>query len=143
MSNKNDAETHAGFAGPGYMGFGGSVGYSGTSMGGVSGAYAGGSGTEGPWRPVPDTHHDDRIRADIQQRLEQADDVAAEEIEVDVEAGAVTLSGRVATRDMKHAAEEHAERVPGVQRVHNRLHVDEPLLEELAKKLGLGTSKLL
>jgi osmotically-inducible protein OsmY len=143
MSNKNDAEAQAGFAGPGYTGFGGSVGYTGASVGGVSGAYAGGGGTEGPWRPVPDTHHDDRIRGDIQQRLAQADDVAAEQIEVDVEAGAVTLSGKVATRDMKRAAEEHAERVPGVQRVHNRLHVDEPLLQELGKKLGLVTSKLL
>ena len=143
MSNKNDAEAQAGSAGPGYTGFGGSVGYSGTSMGGVTGAYAGGSGTDGPWRPVPDTHHDDRIRDDIQQRLAQAPELAADEIEVDVNAGAVTLNGRVATRDMKHAAEEHAERVPGVQRVHNRLHVDEPLLEELAKKLGAATSKLL
>jgi hypothetical protein len=136
------------FAGPGYAGFGGSAGYSGAGAGGISGGYAGGglgeppNATE-PWRPAPDTLHDDRIHDDVQLRLEQADDVNTSELEVSVEAGVVTLSGRVATREMRAAAVDIAERVPGVQRVKNDLHIQKPLAEELREKLANYTSKLL
>jgi len=148
MPNKHDEERGT-FAGPGYAGFGGSAGYNGSGLGGVSGAYTG-SGYEGgpvntgePWRPVPDTVHDDAIANDIKTRLEQAEDIDASEVHVDVEAGVVTLSGHVATRDMRHAALEHAERVPGVLRVHNQIHADQPLLEDLVDRLARAGNKLL
>jgi hypothetical protein len=141
MTNKtNDHE--GSFAGPGYGGFGGSAGYSG-SGGGISGGYAGG-GYAGdgyaadPWRPVPNTLHDDRIHDDVCARLTASEDVDATEIEVSVEAGEVTLDGHVETRDMKHTAGALAELVPGVLRVFNRIHVGKPLLERLKDKLAGG-----
>jgi hypothetical protein len=137
MPNKpqDDAPLGGGFPGPGYSGFGGSAGYSGSGAGGVSGGYAGGGHTDGPWRPVPDTLHDDRIHTDLKERLEQAADLDATQVEISVEAGEITLEGRIPTRDMKHAATAIAERVPGVHAVHNRLHVEQPLLEQLRDTL--------
>jgi hypothetical protein len=139
MSNKahdeNDAVPHPGFPGPGYGGFGGSAGYSGNGPGGISGGYAGGGATEGPWRPVPNTLHDDQIETDVRERLQQATDVDASEIEIGVEAGVVTLSGSVETRDMKHVAGDIAARVLGVSQVLNQLHVEQPLLDELRERL--------
>jgi hypothetical protein len=134
----DEAPAAHGAAGPGYAGFGGSAGYSGSGAGGISGGYAGGGYSDGPWRPVPNTQHDDRIQADLKERLDQATELDATEIEVLVEAGEVTLEGRIPTRAMKHAATEIAERVPGVERVHNRLHVEQALLDELREKLSLG-----
>jgi len=125
-----------GFGGPGYSGFGGSAGYFGGGAGGVSGGYTGGDASNEPWRPAPDTHHDDRIHDDIWERLSQATNIDTSEIEVSVEAGVVILEGRVEERPMKHAAGELAERVPGVHRVHNHLHVGEPLLDRLKDKLA-------
>jgi hypothetical protein len=148
MPNKQDDERGT-FAGPGYGGFGGSAGYTGSGIGGVSGAYTG-SGYEGgpvntgePWRPAPDTVHDDAIARDVKARLEQAEDVDANEVYVDVEAGVVTLSGHVATRAMRHAALEHAERVPGVHGVHNQIHADQPLLDALAERIAHIGNKML
>jgi hypothetical protein len=135
MSNKNSTPPGA-FVGPGYSGFGGSAGYYGGGLGGVSGGGGGGEPMTEPWRPAPDTHHDDRIHDDIRERFAQARDLDASEIEVDVEAGVVTLEGRVEERSMKDAAGEIAERVPGVHRVRNHLHVGEPLLERLKDKLA-------
>lgn len=137
MANKNNEELGA-FPGPGYGGFGGSAGYNGAGVGGVSGGYAGGAFSEPstePWRPGPDTHHDDRIHDDVRVRLEQSETVDPSQVDISVEAGVVTLSGQVATREMRTAALEIAERVPGVHRVKNDLHIEQPLVEELREKL--------
>lgn len=147
MSNKQNEDLGA-FAGPGYGGFGGSAGYSGAGAGGVTGGYAGvrqgePPNTTEPWRPGPDTHHDDRIHDDVRLRLEQADEVNPSEVQVSVEAGVVTLSGQVATREMRTAAIDIAERVPGVHRVRNDLHIQQPLVEEIREKLAHASSKLL
>jgi BON domain len=147
MSNKQNEDLGA-FAGPGYGGFGGSAGYSGAGAGGVTGGYTGvGQGepppTTEPWQPGPPTHHDDRIHDDVRLRLEQADEVNPSEIQVSVEAGLVTLSGQVATREMRTAAIDIAERVPGVHRVKNDLHIQQPLVEEIREKLAHASSKLL
>lgn len=135
MSNKSHEE-RGGFAGPGYSGFGGSAGYSGSGAGGVAGGYAGGGYDAGPWRPVPDTLHDDRIESDVRERLQQAQDIDASAIVVSVEAGVVMLEGEIETREMKLAAGDIAERVPGVQRVHNQLHVQQTLLDQLRERLN-------
>lgn len=135
MANRN-SNPPEGNVGPGYAGFGGSAGYTGGGLGGVSGTGFGPDPLGEPWRPTPDTHHDDRIHDDICERLAQATNVDASEIEVSVEAGVVTLEGRVEERPMKHAAADLVERVPGVHRVHNRLRVGEPLLDRLKDKLA-------
>jgi BON domain len=147
MANKRNEELGA-FAGPGYGGFGGSAGYSGAGAGGVSGGYTGGGlgepphSTE-PWSPGPATHHDDQIYDDVRVRLEQADEVNTSELQISVEAGVVTLSGQVATREMRTAAVDIAERVPGVHRVKNDLHIEQPLVEEIREKLAQASAKLL
>jgi hypothetical protein len=140
MANKPSGENN-GSAGPGYGGFGGSAGYSGSGAGGISGGYAGGGYSNGdyagePWRPAPGTHHDDRIHDDVGARLAASEDVDASAIEVSVEAGVVTLEGQVETRAMKHTAGAVAELVPGVHRVHNRIHVGKTLMEALKEKLS-------
>jgi hypothetical protein len=132
MTKPND--DHGIIAGPGYTGFGGSAGYNGGGAGGITGGYAGEGYSGEPWRPVPDTHHDDRIRDDIRARLERSPEVDANDIQVGVEAGVVTLEGHVETRAMKRAARQLAE-VPGVLRIQNQLHVGQPLFELLRQKL--------
>jgi hypothetical protein len=138
MANKpqtNNADTPHGFPGPGYAGFGGSAGYSGSGQGGVSGGYAGSGSTEGPWRPVPDTWHDDHIASVIRERLQDARGIDARYVHVEVEAGVVSLRGDIATRAMRHSAIEMAKRVQGVHRVRNQLHVTTPFFQELRAKL--------
>ena len=122
------------FAGPGYTGFGGSAGYNGGGVGGIAGGYTGG-GSADSWTPPPETRHDDRIHDDIVDRLSLSDEVNATDIRVEVEAGSVTLSGNIENRHMKQTAGDIAEAVPGVSSVHNRLHVEHGLLDELKDKL--------
>jgi hypothetical protein len=138
MANKpqaDNADTPHGFPGPGYAGFNGSAGYNGSGMGGVSGGYAGDGVTEGPWRPVPDTWHDDQIASVIRERLAEGRGIDASQVEVEVEAGVVSLRGEIATRSMRHAVVELTKRVSGVRRVHNELHVTTPFFQELRAKL--------
>jgi osmotically-inducible protein OsmY len=65
---------------------------------------------------------DDRIREDVCDRLSEGW-IDASDIEISVSEGEVTLSGYVDERRMKHIAEDLAERVSGVQDVHNHLRV--------------------
>ena len=131
-----EVEVPAGFAGPGYAGFGGSAGYSGSGVGGIVGGYAGGGYSDVSWVAPAETRHDDRIREDVRDRLVMSAEVDANDIEVLVEAGEVTLEGNVETRHMKQIARDIAAAVPGVSSVHNRLHVEQSLLDELKEKLG-------
>lgn len=126
------------FAGPGYSGFGGSAGYNGSGMGGVSGGYTGGGYPDYSWVPPAETRHDDRIRGDVEDRLAMSDEVDASGVQVLVEAGSVTLEGNVETRHMKQIARDIAAAVPGVSSVHNRLHVEQSIIDELKEKLSPG-----
>jgi hypothetical protein len=65
---------------------------------------------------------DDRIRADICDRLMQGW-MNAEDVEVRVKNGDVTLSGTVRSRDEKRAIEELAEEVLGVKDVANNIRI--------------------
>jgi hypothetical protein len=130
-----EAEVSPGFAGPGYAGFGGSAGYSGSGVGGISGGYAGGGYSDYSWVPPAETRHDDRIHDDVRDRLAMSDEVDASDIKVLVQAGSVTLEGNVETRHMKQIARDIAAAVPGVADVHNRLHVEQSILDELKEKL--------
>lgn len=126
-------------AGPGYQGFGGSAGYSGNGVGGISGGYTDAGYPGLSWTPPPETRHDDRIHDDVRDRLSLSEDVDASQIEVEVQAGSVTLTGSVENRHMKQLAGDIAEAVPGVSSVHNRLHVEHGLLDELKDKLSNPT----
>src|SRR5690606_19761333 len=65
---------------------------------------------------------DTRIYEDICDRLSLGD-VDAENIEVSVSNGEVTLSGTVRDREDKYRAEDIAESVLGVRDVHNNIRV--------------------
>ena len=66
---------------------------------------------------------DERIREQVCEALTDHDAVDAREIEVEVKAGEVTLTGSVRERAMKRYAELAAESCRGVKDVHNRLRV--------------------
>lgn len=137
MPSRNDDPTAmpGTFAGPGYSGFGGSAGYTGNTGGGITGGYSGSGHEVESWEPGPSTLHDDRIEQDVRERLATTRELGASRIEVAVSAGVVTLSGTVETRALKHLAADATRDVVGVVRVHNSLHVEKPLLEELREKL--------
>jgi hypothetical protein len=64
---------------------------------------------------------DERIREDVSDRLADAADVDASDIEVAVQDGEVTLSGTVDGRHARRRAEDLAESVSGVRYVQNNL----------------------
>lgn len=66
---------------------------------------------------------DERVREEICERLTDAEDVDASDIEVGVTDGEVQLSGTVAAREEKRRAELIAETVSGVRDVHNGIRV--------------------
>lgn len=83
---------------------------------------------EGPHRgkgPKGYTRSDDRIKEDVNDRLNDDSRVDASDIEVSVSGCDVTLSGNVNSRDEKRRAEFLAEAVSGVKNVENRLHVNQ------------------
>ena len=78
---------------------------------------------------------DDRIREDVNEELTRHPDIDASEIEVKVENGEVTLTGKAEDRHQKRLAEDIAERCSGVTDVHNQLKVDKGFF---AKLFGSG-----
>lgn len=66
---------------------------------------------------------DDRILEDVSDRLMLDDDIDASSMEVQVQNGAVTLTGTVASRYEKRLAEHIADSVAGVTDVDNRLRI--------------------
>jgi hypothetical protein len=95
--------------------------------------YGHGPGVENMDRPRPPRpmgrgpknyqRSDDRIREDLCDRLMMSW-MDAENVEVLVVAGEVTLEGTVKTRDEKRAIEALAETVLGVKDIHNALRVE-------------------
>lgn len=67
---------------------------------------------------------DARINEDVCDRLCDAPDIDASDIEVKVDAGEVTLEGTVAAREEKRRAEDLVERISGVREVRNNLRVN-------------------
>lgn len=66
---------------------------------------------------------DERIREDLCERLAEADDIDASDIDVSVRNGVVSLQGEVEDRWMKYRAEDLADNCAGVKDVQNNLHV--------------------
>jgi osmotically-inducible protein OsmY len=69
---------------------------------------------------------DARIHEDVCDRLAEAPDIDASDIEVRTTNGEVTLSGSVREREEKRRAEDLIEGVSGVRDVHNNLRVSRP-----------------
>jgi len=67
---------------------------------------------------------DERIMDDVCELLTQDRDIDASQIDVKVEAGVVTLTGKVEDRNTKKYAGLVAERVSGVKDIHNLLEFD-------------------
>ena len=121
----------------GREGWGGEAGREGSFRGGMSyygagygGGYGGGIGYGQQPRgryagrgPRNYQRPDDRIRDDINEQLTRHPDIDASEIEVQVRAGEVTLSGTVESREMKRMAEDVADNVFGVKDVHNQIRM--------------------
>jgi len=66
---------------------------------------------------------DETLARELQEILTKDPELDATEIEVEVEGGAVTLSGVVDSSDARLLAEELVETVTGVREVHNNLKV--------------------
>lgn len=58
---------------------------------------------------------DAELKADVMERLDAIPAVSASDIEVDVDAGVVTLSGSVDTQQTRFQVERTARRVPGIR----------------------------
>lgn len=84
------------------------------------------------------TRSDDRIKEDVNDRLEQHGEIDAWEIAVTVQAGEVTLEGTVPDRLTKRLAEDVAEDSPGVKQVHNRLRIQGNALT--SEEMGRSTT---
>lgn len=99
----------------------------GAGRGGMQGAYPYDEQSPGlPRRqgrgPRSYQRSDDRIREDICERLMQAW-MDADDVDVRVDKGEVTLTGTVKSRDEKRAIEDLAEDILGVKDVHNEIRV--------------------
>jgi osmotically-inducible protein OsmY len=83
---------------------------------------------------------DERIRADVSERLstELPDDAA--QMQVDVMHGEVTLAGTVDTPEAWHQAERAAESIVGVVSVMNDLRVRPAGLDRCCRMGGTGAA---
>ncbi|MBC7369927.1 MAG: BON domain-containing protein [Bdellovibrionaceae bacterium] len=66
---------------------------------------------------------DDRIKEDVSDLIMRHDEIDGSDIEVEVSAGEVTLTGSISDRSTKHMIENLIERTLGVGEVHNQLRV--------------------
>lgn len=66
---------------------------------------------------------DERIREDAYDALTYQSALDASDLEISVENGELTLSGTVASREEKRAAEDLCAHVRGVKDVHNRIRI--------------------
>lgn len=73
--------------------------------------------------PSSSANRDLRIEEMLNDRLTHHGQIDARDIQVEVQAGAVTLSGHVISRRQKFLAEQLAEDVPGVRDVDNELQI--------------------
>jgi len=62
----------------------------------------------------------------VSEELWRHSEIDASEIEIAVQNGEVTLTGKVENRHQKRLAEDIAERCSGVRDVHNQLKVGSP-----------------
>lgn len=90
-------------------------------------------------KPTNEGVSDTDLREAVSDTLQEAGALDASEIEVDVTASVVTLTGTVTSHHMKLAAEEAAKKVRGVTEVHNQLRIGETTLSSDSQSgLGIG-----
>ncbi len=88
--------------------------------------------------PKSYTRSDDRIKEDICDMLTRHSEIDANDIEVEVKNGEVTLSGSVTERRMKHMAEDLAERVSSVKEVTNNIRVQKEATHDWSSQSDMG-----
>lgn len=66
---------------------------------------------------------DDRIKEEVSDLIMRHDEIDGTDIEVEVNAGEVTLTGTVPDRSLKHLVENLIDRTLGVGEIHNHLRV--------------------
>jgi BON domain-containing protein len=81
---------------------------------------------------------DERIWEDVCDRLTQAGQLDASDIEVRVSRGEITLAGQVDSQQSKHMAEDIAEGVPGVRDMHDQIIVRERPVDKANDELTPG-----
>ncbi|RIH85529.1 BON domain protein [Calidithermus terrae] len=101
----------------------GQGGFSGQGWQGSQGMGQGARGQHYGKGPKGYQRSDERIREEVSDRLMEAWDVDASDIEVQVSGGEVTLTGTVTDRQQKRRAEEIAEMCTGVRDVQNNIRV--------------------
>jgi hypothetical protein len=69
------------------------------------------------------TAEDTRSATEIEHRLSNDREVNAQNVDIDVRGGVVTLTGRVPSVDAKERAEKLTASVPGINQVRNELAV--------------------
>jgi osmotically-inducible protein OsmY len=69
--------------------------------------------------------NDQRIEEDICERLTHHGQIDAEDIQVQVKHGEVTLTGTVESRQVKRMAEDLLDTISGIKDVHNQLRVQQ------------------
>jgi osmotically-inducible protein OsmY len=86
---------------------------------------------------------DERIREDVNERLTDDWRVDASDVEVSVDNGVVTLTGRLGSRKEKWRAEDVVESVSGVTDVRNQLRVGSsvPFATEAPEMTRVGTAR--
>ena len=91
----------------------------------ASGGFTDAEATES-WRgrgPRTYRRRDESIREEICESLTDNPDLDADDIEVSVDGGEVSLTGTAESRDARWLAEDLAQAVSGVRTVHNNLRV--------------------
>jgi hypothetical protein len=109
-------------------GYGGETGHD-TSWSGPSSAAYHEYAPKGPFAgrgPKGYQRSDSRIREDVCDRLTDAPEIDASDINVDIRDGEITLSGTVTDRNAKRRSEDLIETVTGVRDVHNNLRIRRP-----------------
>jgi hypothetical protein len=78
---------------------------------------------------------DERIRDEVCELIARQTDVDASDVDIEVVAGVVTLTGAVEDRAAKRELEDVAERVFGVSDIHNTLKVRKSFFNQLGERL--------
>lgn len=85
------------------------------------------------------TRSDERIREDVNDRLTDDGWLDASDIEVQVSASEVTLTGEVASREEKRRAEDIADAISGVKHVQNNLRIKDRTASSTSAGQGSAT----
>ena len=79
---------------------------------------------------------DERIKEDISERVWRAEYIDSSEVTIAVKDGAVTLSGTVPERWMRHEIENIADNCMGVQDIENSVRVQRPMIGGMGAEMA-------